>query len=118
MKKDIKEKIKILSHQIDKAMKFESEDEDEEYFANKSSKDCVLNFILEQHENFKKDRVSRIEFTELFDKCILMLINNTGCSEDFEILESILDKLYSEKLIDEETYSEIVNGSNLGRWLD
>ncbi|SHO58067.1 hypothetical protein [Vibrio quintilis] len=115
---EIEKKIKELSYHIDKAMIFESDDEDEEYHINKSSKDRVLKFILEQHDNLKNKIISHDEFVELFNRCILILVSNTGCSEDFEILELILDELYTEQLIDKDKYNEIINGSNLGRWLD
>lgn len=118
MKIEIDEKIKELSYQIDKAMEFESDDEDEEYQVNKLSKDSVLSFILEQNDNLKNNLISYDEFIELFNRCILILVGNTGCSEDFEILELILDELYNKNIIDKNKYNEIINGSNLGRWLD
>ncbi|WP_421849503.1 hypothetical protein [Marinomonas sp.] len=118
MKIEIDEKVKELSYHIDKAMEFESDDEDEEYQVNKLSKDSVLSFILEQNDNLKNNLISRDDFIKLFNRCVLLLVGNTGCSEDFEILELILDELYNKKLIDKNKYNEIINGSNLGRWLD
>ncbi|USH04785.1 hypothetical protein K6Q96_24075 [Grimontia kaedaensis] len=115
---NIDEEIKQLSNQIDIAMKFESYDEDEEYEKNKSSKYDVLKFILEKHDELKKKIISNTEFVNLFNKCILILINNTGCSEDFEILEEILDNLYEKNLIDSVKYKEIISKSNLGRWIE
>ncbi|ASA54574.1 hypothetical protein [Vibrio gazogenes] len=118
MNRDIKEQLKILTSKVESAMIFESDDDEEEYKVNKESKEEVFDFILGQYKNFKDELISESDYIFLFEQCMGLLANNTGCAEDMEILESILDRLYDMNIIDQNCYRNIVESSSLGRWLD
>ncbi|GLS25909.1 hypothetical protein [Marinibactrum halimedae] len=114
---DSLEHLKYLSSNISDAMLFESNDEDEEYQVNKNSKIKVLDFILDEHDKTNDNSISKEQFNIVFLKSLELLQANTGCAEDLEILEDILDVLYDKGLIDKEKYKNIIEGSPCGRWL-
>jgi len=98
-------------------MAFESDDEHEEYIVNKKAKTRILDFILKEKKQLDSKAISLNEFEIILEKSIKVLQENTGCAEDLEILEEILDALCNIKIINSQQYSDIVKGTSSGRWL-
>lgn len=53
----------------------------------------------------------------LVDSAFKVLLDNTGCQEDFEIMEEILRPVIEKKIIDKDLLEKYLQESPLSRWL-
>lgn len=117
MSDDVDETLSRLKKEVETGTAFFSDDEDEQFARNKEPKIKVLDFILESQSKYGAGHFSAEAFDELLGRALYVLRDNTGCAEDLEILEMVLDRLFDEKIIDSKIYEEIVSGGSVGRWL-
>jgi hypothetical protein len=47
---------------------------------------------------------------------LLLLFDNTGCQEDFEILDEIISPLFEKNILDDKLLEKYCNNSPLSRW--
>lgn len=81
--------------------------DDIERAENKSIKEEIVDLIIHAHKN--RDY-------QLVKESIDVLIENTGCQEDFEILEEIVSPLQSAGILSDPELNDLVIGSPLSRW--
>lgn len=87
---------------------------EEEYETNKSNKEQIKTLIIET-ENDRS--LCEYEKQKIIEKALYLLAKNTGCVQDEEIAEDILDKLFYEmKILNQKDieYYYILNST--GRW--
>ncbi|WP_163830858.1 hypothetical protein [Spartinivicinus ruber] len=117
MTSNISNILKSLKKEVAESTVYLSDDENEQFFRNKNAKYKVLDFILERHSMYLSKKVNIHNFESEFDQAIEILQLNTGCAEDLEILEMILDELYDKKIINDKEYNDIISGTAASRWL-
>lgn len=117
MNDTLESKLNSLKLEVIEGTTFLSDNEEEQFIKNKKKKFKLLDFILEVYSMKNKGKLSEVDFNEFFNKSINILKSNTGCAEDLEILEMILDRLYDNGLINSKLYEKIVSDSSVGRWL-
>ena len=110
------EELNAVSAGIASAMLFESDDENKEFEVNKSAKYNAGKFIEKIHRQKLSGTLPSSEYKRLLGKILQVLSDNTGCAEDLEILEMVLDRLHEKGIIDTKTYKDLVSGSSAGRW--
>ncbi|WP_228007960.1 hypothetical protein [Citrobacter sp. BDA59-3] len=81
--------------------------EEDEYLANKEIKAELVDFIIKSNESS--------EFL-LVQDALLLLFDNTGCQEDFEILDEIISPLFEKNILDDKLLEKYCNNSPLSRW--
>ena len=111
------EQLKIISSQVSEAMRFESDDEALEYEINMLSKKKIEAFIFDIAKVKYEDKISNEEYEHLLKNSLHILSSNTGCAEDLEILETILDPLFDKGIIDSERYKNLISSTACNRWL-
>ncbi|AOR64125.1 hypothetical protein [Pectobacterium wasabiae] len=82
--------------------------DEDEYLENKKIKSEIVCFICDAHTCGEQ---------LLVEEAFKLLLDNTGCQEDFEILEEILSPVFKKKVIDNELLKEYLKDSPLFRWL-
>ncbi|MCG8711028.1 hypothetical protein JHU04_004369 [Brenneria sp. 4F2] len=108
MTNDLNYRLVYLSEELVSSYEKEYSSGEEEYFENKRIKSELVGFIL--------DANSRGEMS-FVDSAFEILLENTGCQEDFEILEEILRPVIEKKIIDEDLLEKHLQESPLSRWL-
>ncbi|WP_233959460.1 hypothetical protein [Pectobacterium versatile] len=108
MTNDLNSRLVYLSEELASSYEKEYSSDDEEYFENKRMKSELVDFII--------DANSRGEMS-FVDNAFEILLENTGCQEDFEILEEILRPVIEKKIIDEDLLEKHLQESPLSRWL-
>ncbi|MFK7050544.1 hypothetical protein FLACOL_00238 [Flavobacterium columnare] len=81
------------------------EDNTDDYNENKRIKNKLKDYILNNFSDNKKVR-----------EALYLLANHTGCAEDSEIAEEILDYLFENKIITQNEIDFFYSNSNLKRW--
>ncbi|WMJ72291.1 hypothetical protein RCC89_03800 [Cytophagaceae bacterium ABcell3] len=88
-------------------------DESEERKANETEKNKIKDLIFD----IKKDQnLKEIEKDELVEKSILHLAQSSGCVEDLEISEKILDILEKESILNQKLVDLFYENTASGRW--
>jgi hypothetical protein len=101
-------RLDLLSKELDDFYTKEYSSENEEYLENKGIKSRVVDLIIEakQHDE-----------NQLIEKALFLLFDNTGCQEDFEILNEIILPLVDKKIITKELIEKnLGENSPLSRW--
>ncbi|AYH04834.1 hypothetical protein EXT68_19700 [Pectobacterium parmentieri] len=81
--------------------------DEDEYIENKKIKSEVVCFICDAHACGER---------LLVEKALKLLLDNTGCQEDFDILEEIISPVLKNKIIDSELLNKYLKDSPLFRW--
>lgn len=81
--------------------------DDVERAENKSIKEEIVKLIIHAHKNNNY---------QLVKDSINILAENTGCQEDFEILEEIITPLQSEGILSDPKLNSLIKASPLSRW--
>ncbi|MDC9821179.1 hypothetical protein LW347_16395 [Pectobacterium polonicum] len=108
MKIDFKSRLVYLSDELTSSYEREYSSDEDEYFENKRVKSEIVDFILDANS------CGEVFFVESAFK---LLLDNTGCQEDFEILEEILRPVIDRGIIDKGLLEKNLKESPLSRWL-
>lgn len=107
MNEELFYQLKKLSQKLNDFYSEEYQTEKDEYFANKEIKSELVDFIIKSYNSS--------EFC-LAQDALLLLFDNTGCQEDFEILDEIIPPLLEKNILDGKLLEEYCNKSPLSRW--
>lgn len=97
-----------LAQELDAFYDIEYSSDDEEYSKNKAIKLRIVELVLTA--NCKRGDL-------LIDKALTLLMENSGCQYDVQILMEILPPLVDSGLIAQEELSDYIDNSPMGRWL-
>lgn len=90
MNEELFSQLKNLSKKLNDFYSEEYLSEEDEYLANKEIKSELIGFIIKSNDSS--------EFC-LVQDALLLLFDNTGCQEDFEILDEIISPLFEKKFL-------------------
>ncbi|MDX6917654.1 hypothetical protein R9X49_21340 [Pectobacterium carotovorum] len=108
MKSDFNSRFAFLSERLDSFYDEGFSSDKDMYRENEKIKSDVVDFI------FDANSCDEIDFV---DKAFKLLVEHTGCQEDFEILERILLPAFERKILDAELLDKYLKESPLSRWL-
>lgn len=91
MNSELYSRFKFLSEKMNDFYDQEYLSEEGEYIENKKIKSDIIDFIVKSNE--------LSEFS-LVQNALLLLFENTGCQEDFEILNEIITPLFENNILD------------------
>lgn len=97
-----------LAQELDSFYDIAYSSDDEEYSKNKAIKLRIVELVLTA--NCKPGDL-------LIDKALTLLMDNSGCQYDVQILMEILPPLVDSGLIAQEELSDYIESSSVGRWL-
>lgn len=100
------EKLNEIENQIQKYYEMSFENEREDYEHNKSLKRKIEQLIIDS----KKDH------SNVIDAALLVLAKSTGCAEDQEIAEDIVNRLYDQKHISHVQLNYFYDNISTRRW--
>lgn len=100
------QKIEIIEEQISQYYEMVFDDEGEDYNYNKQLKNKLKKIIL----NSKNDSI-------IIEKALLVLAKSTGCAEDQEIAEEIINYLFENKIINSHQLGVFYDNLGTNRWL-
>ncbi|WP_415891267.1 hypothetical protein ACMXYV_08100 [Neptuniibacter sp. SY11_33] len=107
----------VLEKQVEAGSHFVSDDENLQFRTNRTAKLKVLDAINMVRNDYVNQSINKERYEFLFDKLLKIITKNTGCAEDLEIFEEILDELFDKGLIDEKIYRKYIYESPAARWL-
>ncbi|MDE9438000.1 hypothetical protein KKI95_19360 [Xenorhabdus bovienii] len=108
MNNDLYLRLDSISKELDDFYTKEYSSENEEYLENKVIKSRIVDLIIKYKE---------CDENQLIDKALFLLFDNTGCQEDFEILNEIISPLFDKKIINKELIeNNLGENSPLARW--
>ncbi len=105
-----------IKDDIEQAMSFESESDEEDYLVNLSAKEKLLLYITKKQKPLQSKKISQENFHKNLNLTLDIIKKNTGCAEDLEIAEKILDRLIQLEIISLNKYREILEESPANRW--
>ncbi|MEL7631839.1 hypothetical protein AAGW04_23010 [Pectobacterium aroidearum] len=108
MTDNLNSRLVYLSDELASSYEKEYSSDEEEYFENKRIKSELVDFILDANSHGEMS---------LVDSAFKVLLDNTGCQEDFEILEEIIRPIIEKKIIDKDLLEKYLQESPLSRWL-
>jgi hypothetical protein len=91
-------------------------DEEESYKKNKALKNKLKSFIEKVIKAFESNTINVQEKNDLITKALIVLAESTGCAEDLEIADNILDDLYEKEYISATDLNTFKENANTGRW--
>ncbi|GKV78576.1 hypothetical protein PEC106568_37490 [Pectobacterium carotovorum subsp. carotovorum] len=108
MTDNLNSRLVYLSDELASSYEKEYSSDEEEYFENKRIKSELVDFIIDANSH------GEVSFV---DGAFKILLENTGCQEDFEILEEILRPVIEKKIINKDLLEKYLQESPLSRWL-
>ncbi|MGL4924675.1 hypothetical protein [Aeromonas veronii] len=75
---------------------------------NLSAKTVFLNYALSLINGGNRD--------EVLESCFAIIVEESGCVEDFEILDILADKLVAEHVLTEDELIVFFKNADYGRW--
>jgi len=82
---------------------------------NKFIKNRIKELIILAYEDAS---LSETDKQASIDKALILLAEHTGCGEDYQIAQAILDDLYDQrKIINQKNIDDFYANSPIGRWL-
>lgn len=107
MNSELNSRFKLLTKKMNEFYDEEYSSEEGEYLENKKIKADIIDFIINSNE-----------LGELFlvQEALLLLFDNTGCQEDFEILDEIISPLFEKNILDGKLLKKYCSNSPLSRW--
>ena len=102
MNSELYSRFKFLSEKMNDFYDQEYLSEEGEYIENN-----IIDFIVKSNE--------LSEFS-LVQNALLLLFENTGCQEDFEILNEIITPLFENNILDNKSLKKYFGNSPLSRW--
>ena len=106
MMNELLERIKNVEKLISKYYEMSFENEKDDYNFNKSIKESLKQMILESGS--QNDRVK--------EQALLVFAQSSGCAEDQEIAEEIIDDLFDNKLINNRQLDYFYENLGTKRW--
>jgi hypothetical protein len=100
------QEIENIEEQISKYYEMVFEHETDDYIYNKKLKNKLKKVIL----NSKKNE-------EVIEKALFVLARTTGCAEDQEIAEEIINDLFESKVINKKHLDIFYNNLGTNRWI-
>lgn len=100
------QKIESIKKQISQYYEMVFENDNEDYNYNKMLKNKLKEIIINS-----KNKISVVE------KALLALPKSTGCAEDQEIAEDIINYLFENKIINSSQLDLFYNNLGTNRWL-
>ncbi|WP_036646548.1 hypothetical protein [Pantoea sp. A4] len=107
MKSELQSRLNLLSEKMNNFYYKKFSSEAEEYIENKSIKSDIIEVIIKSNELG--------EFS-LVQDALFFIFENTGCKEDFEILDEIISPLLKNNILDEKLLKKHFGNSPLSRW--
>jgi hypothetical protein len=102
----ITNEIDTINQEISQYQEMSFDNEMEDYLFNKSIKQKLQQVIIDHYTD-----------KEVVQKALLVLATTTGCAEDQEIAEAILDLLNDKNYIDQKDLDFFCQNVATGRWL-
>lgn len=103
---ELLERIKNVEKLISKYYEMSFENEKDDYNFNKSIKESLKQIIVESDS--QNDKVK--------EQALLVLAQSSGCAEDQEIAEEIIDDLFDNKLINNRQLDYFYENLGTKRW--
>lgn len=108
MNKPLFEIYDELSTELDRFYSIKFKTEEDEYNENKRIKLAIIDFIVEAKKSNQSIYIG---------KGLELLFDNTGCQEDYEILNEIIAPLFEDNILSPELIGKYLQDSPLSRWL-
>ncbi|MDG0803659.1 hypothetical protein [Pectobacterium polaris] len=108
MKKNLSSRFVDLAEKLKLSYDKEYSSDEHEFIENKKIKLEIVGFILD---------ASSCGESLFVERAFKLLLDNTGCQEDFEILEEVLSPVLEGDMIDRELMEKYLKESPLSRWL-
>ena len=102
---------------IQKATQTITDNEKDDEKRNREAKNTMLQFLLKKHTDHQAGKLNANEFKAHLNNALSVLQQYTGCAEDLEIFESILDTLLEKNIMTKEDYIQAINNTATNRWL-
>lgn len=103
-----------LKEKIEEHYKKEFISEEVEYNDNFLHKKNLVEYVIECYIKNELDIVSK---KKTLADTLGILSEFTGCADDLEILEKLLDILIEKNIIDKKEYNNTIEMSSVSRWL-
>lgn len=104
---DFLEKLNEIENQIQKYYEMSFENDEEDYNYNRSLKIKIEHLIID----------SKKGHSNIIDAALLVLAKSTGCAEDQEIAENIINRLHDQKFISDVELNYFYDNISTGRWV-
>jgi len=105
--------ILSLKEKIEEHYKKEFISKEEEYNDNFLNKKNLVEYVMEYYSQNELDTISK---KKILVDALDILSEFTGCAEDLEILEKLLDILIEKSIIDKKEYNNTIKTSSVSRW--
>ena len=99
------QKIESIEEQISQYYEMIFDNADEDYSYNKRLKNKLKEIIINSKNNI------------IIEKALLVLAKSTGCAEDQEIAEDIINYLFENKIVNNNQLDLFYNNLGTNRWL-
>lgn len=87
---------------VERSSKYFCNEEDKEFEVNFHAKKKVLDEVLLLHSQLLNGEIENIRYRENLDVLMSILTENTGCAEDLEIYDYIMNKLIEQTIVSKE----------------
>lgn len=83
---------------------------------NRKEKGKINSFILEITSDVKKGIITQKQRDDLLEKALKLLGKYTGCTEDMEVADEILDNLLIKNFITKDDLKYFTDNTSINRW--
>ncbi len=107
MKNELNNQLITLERKLNESYERDFDSDEEEYNENKKIKTELADFIIKSHQYGELD---------LVEAAVKFLFDNTGCQEDYEILEQVIQPLLKLNILNQDLIKMYLSCSPLARW--
>ncbi|TKI69483.1 hypothetical protein FC756_09040 [Lysinibacillus mangiferihumi] len=114
MKIDYRSEIDKIRNSLKNYYNEQFKSEEEDYIENKKTKEQVKKLIMQVYND---STLSEADKGYIIKVAVELLAKNTGCAEDVEIAEDILDSLFNDmKILSQENIDNFYEQYSSRRW--
>ncbi|WP_337982484.1 hypothetical protein [Lysinibacillus sp. C5.1] len=114
MKIDYRSEIDKIRNSLKNYYNEQFKSEEEDYIENKKTKEQIKNLIIQVYND---STLSEADKGDIIKVAVELLAKNTGCAEDGEIAEDILDSLFNDmKILSQENIDNFYEQYTSRRW--
>ncbi|AVK96349.1 hypothetical protein FCT18_07910 [Lysinibacillus sphaericus] len=114
MKIDYRSEIDKIRNSLKNYYNEQFKSEEEDYIENKKTKEQIKNLIIQVYND---STLSEADKGDIIKVAVELLVKNTGCAEDGEIAEDILDSLFNDmKILSQENIDNFYEQYTSRRW--